>query len=715
VATCNFDVKLDLLGQVRKAWKCRLAVSAVINSALLSTKICGLMLALTGCTFSSNSTPTATASILSQTPTETTGQVQLQATAPTPQPNLLGINVDSPNDYSGTRMFADAIKQSREWRKPNTQNPAATDSNGWPLEDVDITVWQGITRMNGTYRLSFVGQADARVGCCSGSVQNKVYSASTNTTTADVVYPATDGNGLFLVFSNTKRTASSPTGTGITNVKLMRPVTEGGATSYPPTTLFTTPYKDSLRRFKVLRFMDFLATNSNQQQRWSDRLTPTQYSMNQTAPGYGWQGKGGAYEYAIALCNELNTDCWLTVPAQADDDYVRQLAVLIKAQLKPSLKLYLEYSNELWNFAPAFGQSNQNLALAKAEVATGQSSLNFDGSTNAGDWGWRRVAKRGAEISLIFRQTFGDDAMMKRVRPLLMSQLGFTNGPLFQAVYFLQNYYNNPAQVAVPKPPKYYFYGLGGSGYYSPKNPTSPNAVFADLSNTIDWTKSLQQDADYAAAFGLKRIAYEGGPSLEGGSITDPTRPTYRNDPRMKAAMVQAHDNWSANGGDLLTYFTLTGESPWGFVPDVWDATAPQQNLKFQAMDALNTQPRARVTYGVLIPAVLDAAQYNAPPQGLIYNSTQLKPEQWLSYSVRADQASLFKIQLKGNADIANGQIEVWVDGTAVGVVSLPQSGIIPSAGTSLEVKASLTEGLHGIMIRSKTGTFNVAQVIVRQ
>jgi hypothetical protein len=673
------------------------------------------MLALAGCTISGNSTPTPIASASSLTPIDSAGQAQLQATAPTPQPNLLGINVDSPNDYSGTRMFADAIRQSREWRKPNTQNPAATDSSGWPLEDVDITVWQGITRMNGTYRLSFVGQADARVGCCSGSVQNKIYSASTNTTTADVVYPATDGNGLFLVFSNTKRTASSPTSSGITNVKLMRPVTEGGATSYPPTTLFTTPYKDSLRRFKVLRFMDFLATNSNQQQHWSDRLTPTQYSMNQTVTGYGWQGKGGAYEYAIALCNELKADCWLTVPTQADDDYVRQLAILTKAQLNPKLKLYIEYSNELWNFAPAFGQSNQNLALAKAEVASGQSPLNFDGGTNEGDWAWRRVAKRGAEISLIFRQEFGDAAMMTRVRPLLMSQLGFTNGPLVQAVCFLQNYYNNPAQVAAPKPPKYYFYGLGGSGYYSPKNSTAPDAAFADLSNQAEWTKFLQQDADYAVAFGLKRIAYEGGPSLEGGSITDPTRSTYRNDPRMKAAMVQAHDTWSANGGDLLTYFTLTGESPWGFVPDIWDSTDPQKNLKFQAIDALNAQPRARVTYGVPLPAVLDAAQYNSPPQSLFYSSSQLKPGQWLSYTVRADQASLFRIQLKGNADIANSQIEVLVDGTVVGVVNLPQSGLIPSVGTSLEVKTSLTEGLHGIMIRSKTGTFNMAQVVVRQ
>ena len=687
-----------------------------MNPLLLSANICGLMLALTGCMSAGNSalTPITSALRLTPTPIADAARVKPRPKPSAPQPNLLGINVDSPSDYSGTRMFADAIKQSREWRKPNTETPAAVDSNGWPLQDTHLTVWQGISRMNGAYRLSFVGQADVRIGCCSGTVQYKVYNPSTNTTNATLVYPATDAGGLFLVFENTKRTASSPIGSGITNVKLMRPITEGGLESYPPSTLFTTPYKESLRRFKVLRFMDFLATNSNQQRRWSERLTPHWSSMHQSAPGYGWQGKGGAYEYAIALCNELNADCWLTVPAQADDDYVRQLAALIKVQLNPNLKLYLEYSNELWNFSPAFGQSNQNLTLAKSEVAAGKSPLNFDGEKNSGYWAWRRVAKRGAEISLIFRQVFGDAAMMTRIRPLLMTQLTFADGPLFQAVYFLQNYYNNPAQIAAPKPPKYYFYGLGGSAYYNPKTPSSPDAVFADLSNKAEWPKALQQDANYAAAFGLKRIAYEGGPSLEGGSITDQNRTAYRNDPRLKVAMVQAHDIWSANGGDLLTYFSITGESPWGFVPDIWDITNPQKNLKLQAMDVLRTRPRAQVTYGVLLPAVLEAAQYSAPPKGQGYSPKQLKPGQWLSYTVLTDGAGDFKIRLKGSAADANDKVEIWADGTLAGVVNVPQSGWMPSAKETQEVQVSFGDGLHGIMIRSKTGTLNVAQIIVR-
>jgi Carbohydrate binding module (family 6) len=630
--------------------------------------------------------------------------------------NLMGMNVDFTGDYSETRMFADAIKQSRTWQKLDSDQPAPIDAKGWPLEDVRITVWHGISRMNGTYSLSFNGQADVGIDCCSGSIQNKTYNASTNTTTATLVYPATDKVGLFLRFQRTQRTASSAVNSGITNVQLMRPTTEGGTQTYPPTTLFNPTFKETLKRFKVLRFMDFLATNSNQQVRWSDRLTPDWYSMAQAAPGYGWQGKGGAYEYAIQLCNEVGADCWLNVPAKADDNYVRQLATLIKSQLSPKRKVYIEYSNELWNTDPPFQQSVHNQALANAEVASGKSALNFDGDTNQVNWAWRRVAKRGAEISTIFRQVFGDAAMMERVRPVLMTQLGYADGPLLQAIHLMQDYYNNPNWVDKPKPLNYYFYGLGGSGYYNPKAPTSLGATLADLTNSAQWTKVLQKDMDYAAAFGVKRIAYEGGPSLEGGNITDANRASYRDNPQMKAAMVQAHDLWSANGGDLFGYFTITGESPWGFVTDTWDATNAKKNLKLQAIDALNTRARAKATYGIPLPATLEASQSNIPPGWIDDRRTdRLKVGQWFSYTTLAKQSGAFNLRLKAGAEDANGKVEIWVDGNWLGTLTIPSTGSLGTTTDTSDLTMQLNEGIHGLMIRTASGTVNVNQIILSQ
>ncbi len=630
------------------------------------------------------------------------------------QKNLMGMNVDFAGDYSGTRMFADAIKQSRPWQKMGSDQPANLDANGWPLEDAHLAVWHGISRMNGTYRLSFEGQAEVKIECCAGSIRNKTYRATTNTTTADLIYPATDGVGLFLAFQNTQRNPASKIGSGIANAKLMRPIAEGSTEAYPPSTVFTNPFKLALKRFRVLRFMDFLASNGNIQEHWPERLLPTWSSMAQTATGYGWQGRGAAYEYAIDLCNEISADCWLNVPVKADDDYVRQLATLVKARLNPKLNVYIEYSNELWNTDPAFRQSAMNQDLAKAEVAVGNSPLNFDGDTNEIYWSWRRVAKRSAEISLIFRKIFGDAAMMQRVRPLLMTQLGYADGPLLQAIHLMQGYYNNPVQVSTPKPVRHYFYGLGGSGYYNPKNPTSPEAVFADVTNQAEWVKALQKDTDYAAAFGLKRIAYEGGPSLENGNITDATRPSYRDTPQIKEAMVQAHDLWSANGGDLLSYFTITGESTWGFVPDIWDAANPLKNFKLQAIDVLNARPRAKPTYGVLLPATLEASQFNIPPSWLDdRHPERLKPGQWFSYTTRAKAAQIFNLTLKAGSAEANSKVELWIDGTLLETLDVHNTGSLSNVADTQTLAIKMGEGIHSILIRGKTGTVNIKKIIV--
>ena len=63
---------------------------------------------------------------------------------------------------------------------------------------------------------------------------------------------------------------------------------------------------------------------------------------------------------------------WLNVPAKANDEYIAKLAQLVKfgsdgdqpytsaqdkpvfAPLNPGLKVYVEYGNELWNWAPGF-------------------------------------------------------------------------------------------------------------------------------------------------------------------------------------------------------------------------------------------------------------------------------------------------------------------------------------------------------------------------
>ena len=78
---------------------------------------------------------------------------------------------------------------------------------------------------------------------------------------------------------------------------------------------------------------------------------------------------GVAFETMIQLANTLNADPWINIPTAADDAFVKQLATLIKTRLKPTLKCYIEYSNENWN--TRFPGFNYSEAKAKELRLTG--------------------------------------------------------------------------------------------------------------------------------------------------------------------------------------------------------------------------------------------------------------------------------------------------------------------------------------------------------
>ena len=123
-------------------------------------------------------------------------------------PNI-GINIGTVLDFDNNRMFADAMKSSRAWGSPtnagSTLPTSDLDADGWPTQDASLYVWGGIGSMQGTYALSFTGQAT--VSPSSGTIANQAYNSATNHTTAALIYTESDPNSyLTLAFTNTKRT-----------------------------------------------------------------------------------------------------------------------------------------------------------------------------------------------------------------------------------------------------------------------------------------------------------------------------------------------------------------------------------------------------------------------------------------------------------------------------------------------------------------------------
>lgn len=142
---------------------------------------------------------------------------------------------------------------------------------------------------------------------------------------------------------------------------------------------------------------------------WAQRTQPTAQIQKGDS--------GVAYEYMIALSNTLNSDPWITIPTAANDDFVRQLATLVKKTLKPNLRAYIEYSNETWNYDyPGYHYSE---AMQKA--------LKLSGTAVPAD-AWH--AYRAVQIFKIFNSVFGEDDLHafrsnSRIVRVLTSQTGW--------------------------------------------------------------------------------------------------------------------------------------------------------------------------------------------------------------------------------------------------------------------------------------------------
>jgi len=390
--------------------------------------------------------------------------------------------------------FADAMMLARdEWDKPGHKGSAKRDTNGWPMEDAMCMVWEGAANRQGTYLLQFKGIADLDTEFGFGKFSNQKYDADTNTTTATMTITDKGVENFSLIFKNTYRDARSGRNTGVTDIKLMPPTAIGALHSYPLTTLFLTPYKDVHRRFTAIRFMH--GTNWNNSVEWADRTRTNYSTQHHVRPGEdGWSMNGIAWEYRVALCNEIGKDLYINIPQTASDDYITKIAQLIrygsdgnnpytKAQTNPvfpplnsNLKVYVEYSNEVWN--AGFEAWHQNFAATQAAVKnnTPESKiLMYDGVTDANTLWNRRHALQTVQASNLFRNVFSDDAMGTRVRILLEWQYDNIGWPATTETQltFLNDYFNNgdgKPHVATPHPVSYYLWGGGGAAYFNGQN-----------------------------------------------------------------------------------------------------------------------------------------------------------------------------------------------------------------------------------------------------
>ncbi len=501
------------------------------------------------------------------------------ARQPGPPPPL-GVNLGVVSDWDPGQPFADAMKSARHFGSPNApyDESAPVDANGWPTGDAGVVVMVGVPNMGGTYRLSFTGKARVATVATSDRqtrVGRLTYDAASRRTTADVVVGPAEQN-LFLSFTGQAG--------GVKEVRLLRP-------GHAATETFSRPFLARLARFGTVRFMDFTLANNNPQVEWADRSRPGHASQQKRPDG---KAAGAAWEYVVLLANQANKDIWINVPHQASDDYVKRLAQLLKygsdgvapytsAQpspvyppLAPGLKVYVEWSNELWN--GGFSQSTWLGQRAEAAIAAGDPDLLWDGKSNRYAIMFRLVGRRSMQISDLFRGVFGDGEMMTRIRPVLPAQLA-NSGTLGEPLAYLAARHGGAAN---------YLYAVTGAAYVTVFNDDAGNragltldAIFSEMTsyaevNTHTWMKTFGK---LAREHRLKLVAYEGGQHLTGAGSTD-AKLAAQLDPRMKEVLLLNYANWRASGGELFVYYNLCSgwnrHGAWGLSPDVTSEAGPK-------------------------------------------------------------------------------------------------------------------------------------------
>ena len=639
--------------------------------------------------------------------------------------NMIGMNLGNPGiDYNFDKVFADAMRSHRQWDKISG-GAANLDANYWPTEDARVLVYHGLNTNNnhGTYKMTFNGQATLSTG--DATISNQSYNSSTNITSADLIISSSTNSQLFINFTNTKRTSTSATNTGVTNVKLMRPISAGSSQSYASTAVFNTEYINQLAPFKCIRGLGWSAINSCGDSLWSDRTLWTHASQSPPAlPGrtYGWEGRGASWESLIMFANETGKDLWINIPHKATNDYITNLANLIKngnshvAPLRSDVKLYVEYSNEIWNWAGAFRQT----PWTRDKARNYGMPLTFDGETDENQLMYRYKALRTVEISNIFRSVFGDAQMMTRVRPLLCWQQAY-NDLTSRTLLFIDRWFNkrdSRSTVATARPINYFIYGGGGSTYWYPDNNvglTIDNIWNRGTFNTTNFINKLYNDAAWAKAFGLVYLAYEGDthPNYDGDENL------MRNnhfDPRMNADTYAHLQAWNKLDGELFNFLALNGAAPteWAVRNVINPANSPQ----LDAINNFNDDVPLAVAVGSVAPFTRAGGAYDvlnwqsANPNGSGNVSLSGNTGSYATaYTFRVNSTGTYNVRIQYSTT-SSARLVVEYAGGVIGDFNLASTGGASAYTSYMNINCTFDK-LYSIRVVAASGTVTIQNVIV--
>ncbi len=493
----------------------------------------------------------------------------------------LGTNISALAYYSTEWTLCDAMKSAGGWYTRNQttwdtgeQDKLDLDERGWvrslPASDDNDVAYRQVAALllNGTegrypagrYVVLYDGEGTLSYGF--DAVKNEELSTP-GRHVLDVAEPG-DG-GIVLIIE-----ATDPEGIGdyIRNIRVMLPGTEGRTSAFHP------DFLAGLAPYRVIRFMDFLRTNTTDVSRWQDRPLTTDARWNSE--------RGAPIEVALDLANETAADPWINIPHRADDDYVARFAQLALERLDTDRKIYVEYGNEIWNAGFTAGDWVEEQAEARWPNAP------FSGYTKRLSW----YGMRTTRVIMIWKEAWGDQA--HRVIGVMGGMAGniWASEQALLAPLWRTKQRATPARVADVLAIAPYFGAYAGRGQF-----VITVGAWADSEEGLDnlfqeletggllhdptlypvWQRAPENGALHAAEehilqhaalaeqFGLQLAAYEGGQHLSGvGNLIDNQAMTdlftrANRDPRMGALYADYLKRWRDSGGVLFCHFLSVG------------------------------------------------------------------------------------------------------------------------------------------------------------
>jgi hypothetical protein len=327
--------------------------------------------------------------------------------------------------------------------------------------------------------------------------------------------------------------------------------------------IFKPDFLAQIHGMSHFRAMDWLRTNGS-----------TDTALLLTWDGSYADGHPVPLATIVALANKTGMRPWITLPVSISDAGLTATLDYLKANLNPSIRPILEYSNEVWN--TAFPQGK--LAIAALTAKTGDAGYYYGSQV--------------AHIASITRNYPAGLVMMWQfVSPGKFTNVlaGFTAGG------------GRDSDIEAIGAANYLYGTLNNAQLPDGPNLMAANDVGGALVNVA---AQLPGDAKLhgtwtalAMAHGWKYWTYEGGNyhlnTLRFGTNAEPLRAFYQTvqeDPRAAANIATEMANFAAAGGDAMTiynwsspstvagYFGIVGTPSWAVYRAALDAKVANDN-----------------------------------------------------------------------------------------------------------------------------------------